>query len=146
MSSARDELVQQVTAALNRERGEAATSGPLASVSASVCAATWPDRENIDHLLSVPTIEDHPPLPYAQPPQALGTTQQLDVSLGQHPDRGADPLPVPPAKPSQRLQCGRADLDPPSMGLSQRSAPPRPQTKGRRAHFAPAEWRADPPR
>jgi hypothetical protein len=134
------------TAALNRERGEAATSGPLASVSASVCAATWPDRENVDHPLGVTTIEDHPPLADAQPPQALGTTQQLDVSLRQHPDRGADPLPVPTAKPSQRLQCGWADLDPPSMGLSQRSTPPRSQTKGRRARFAPAEWRADPPR
>lgn len=118
----------------------------LASISASVCAAAWPDSENIDHPLGVPTVEDHPPLAYAQPPQALGTTQQLDVPLRQHPDRGADPLPVPPTKPSQRLQCGRADLDPPSMRLSQRSAPPRPQTKGCRARSAPAEWPADPPR
>jgi hypothetical protein len=134
---------------LRPARGEGDHGGsqePLASVSASVCASTWPDRENVDHPLGIPTIEDHPPLPYAQSPQALSTTQQLDVSLRQHIDRGADSLPVPSAEPSQRLQCGRANLDPPSARLSQRSAPPGPQPKGHRARFAPAEWPPDPPR
>lgn len=111
----------------------------LVSISASVCAAAWSDRENIDYPLSVPTIEDHSPLAYTQPPQALGTAQQLDVPFRQRANRDADSLSIPPAKPSQRLQCGRADLDPPSMRLSQRSAPPRPQTKERRAHSVPAE-------
>jgi hypothetical protein len=119
---------------------------PLASVSASVCATAWPDCENVDHPFGIPTIEDHAPLTYTQPPQTLGTAQQLDVPLGKRADRSADPLPVPPAEPSQRLQCGRANLDPPSPRLSQRSALPRPQTKGRRARCAPAEWPADPPR
>jgi hypothetical protein len=120
--------------------------GPFASVSASVCATTRPDRENVDHPFGVPTIEDHSPLADTQPPQALCAAQQLDIPLGQRTDRSADPFPVPPAKPPQRLQRGRTDLDPPSARLSQRSAPPRPRAKGRRALSAPAERPADPPR
>jgi hypothetical protein len=67
---------------------------------ASVGASTWPDRENVDHPFGISAIEDHSPLTYTQPPQALGTAQQLDVPLWQHPDRGTDPLSVSPAKPS----------------------------------------------
>jgi len=115
-------------------------------VLASVCSTTWSDRENVDHALGIPTIEDHSPLPNTQPPQALSTTQQLDVTVGQRADRGADPFTVPPTEPAQGLQCCWANLDPPSARVSQRSAPLRPQTKGRRARSAPAEWPADPPR
>lgn len=65
--------------------------------------------------------------------------RQRDVAFGKRADRCADPLPVPPAEPAQGLQCGRADLDPPSVRLSQPSSPPRPQTKEHQAGPAPAE-------
>jgi hypothetical protein len=52
---------------------------------ASICATTWPDGENVDHPFGIPTIEDHSPLTYTQPPQALGTAQQLDVPSGSVP-------------------------------------------------------------
>jgi hypothetical protein len=37
-------------------------SEPVTSLSASVCATAWADRENVDHPLGILTIEDHPPL------------------------------------------------------------------------------------
>lgn len=93
-------------------------------VLAPVRATARPDCEDVYYPLGIPTVEDHSPIANTQSPQALGTAQQLDVALGQHVDRDLDPLPVSPAEPSQRLQCSRADLDPPSVRLSQRAAPP----------------------
>lgn len=76
-----------------------------------------------------PTVEDHAPLPDAQPPKTFRAAEALDVAVGKLADCCANALTVLPTQLAEGLQRSGADLDPPSAWISQRSAPPRHPAK-----------------
>ena len=65
------------------------------------------------------------------------------IASGQCADCDGDPLAGSTVEPAQRLECGRADLDPPTAGLTQPEAPTLPPTTARQPH---STRRARPPR
>src|SRR5215210_5567069 len=89
--------------------------------------------EHIDHALGIAASEDDAPLADPEAPEALGSTQAPDISVGQRADGRSDALAITPAEPPQRLERGWADLDPPAGRFNQSRAPPRPGTTPRRA-------------
>ena len=52
------------------------------SLASAVCANSGPDSEDIDHPLLRSSIEEDAPLADAEPPEALGAAEALDVALG----------------------------------------------------------------
>lgn len=85
-----------------------------------------------------PPIEDDAPLADAQPPEPLGTTEAFDVAVGKLANCGANALAILTTQLAERLQGCGADLDPPSAWITQRSAPPRRQTKRCLVRSAPS--------